>query len=122
MATGIIGWRGAIFSEFSVGLAAVTHAYRKLTNQSIKSECIRPGVPLSLDDAERLITQYVEVYNGQRLHSSLGYITPQDMLEGRQAEIHAARDRKLGEARRKRETEAQAKREQPVTPSSLQAA
>ena len=91
-------------------------------NQSIKSECIRPGVPLSLDDAERLIAQYVEVYNGQRLHSSLGYITPQDMLEGRQAEIHAARDRKLGEARRKRETEAQAKREQPVTPSSLQAA
>ena len=27
-------------------------------NESIRSECIRPGVPLSLDDAERPIVQY----------------------------------------------------------------
>ena len=53
-------------------------------NKSIKSECIRPGVPLSLADAERLVVQYVQVYNEQRLHSSLGYITPRTMLEGRQ--------------------------------------
>lgn len=72
-------------------------------NQSIKSECIRPGVPLSIEDAEKLIEQYVAVYNGQRLHSSLGYITPQAMLEGRRAEIHAARDRKLEQARQRRE-------------------
>lgn len=72
-------------------------------NQSIKSECIRPGVPLSLEDAERLIAQYVQVYNEQRLHSSLGYVTPKAILEGRQAEIHAERDRKLEQARRKRE-------------------
>ena len=71
-------------------------------NQSIKSECIRPGVPLSLADAERLITQYVEVYNEQRLHSSLGYVTPRAMLEGRRAEIHRERDRKLAQARLKR--------------------
>jgi putative transposase len=48
-------------------------------------------VPLCHDDAERLITQYVAVYNEQRLHSSLGYVTPKDMLEGRQAGIHAER-------------------------------
>jgi putative transposase len=41
-------------------------------NKSIKSECIHRGVPLSLDDAERLIAQYVQVYNEQRLHSSIG--------------------------------------------------
>ena len=35
-----------------------------------------------------------------RLHSAIGYVTPQDMLAGRQTEIHAARDRKLEEARR----------------------
>ena len=28
-------------------------------------------------------------------HSAIGYVTPLDMLAGRQAEIHAARDRKL---------------------------
>jgi transposase InsO family protein len=75
-------------------------------NQSIKSECIRPGVPLSVEDAERLITQYVTVYNEQRLHSSLGYITPLARLQGRQHEIHAARDRKLEQARRQREQDA----------------
>jgi len=72
-------------------------------NKSIKSECIRPGVPLSLDDAERLIVRYVQVYNEQRLHSSVGYITPKDMLEGRQKQIHAERDRKLEQARKQRE-------------------
>ena len=72
-------------------------------NGSIKSECIRPGVPLSLEDAERLIAQYITVYNAQRLHSSLGYITPKAMMEGRQAQIHAERDRKLEEARIARE-------------------
>jgi putative transposase len=72
-------------------------------NQSIKSECIRPGVPLSLEDAGRLIVQYVQVYNEQRLHSALGYVTPKDMLEGRRAQIHVERDRKLELALRQRE-------------------
>lgn len=75
-------------------------------NKSIKSECIRPGVPLSLADAKQLVEQYVTVYNQQRLHSGIGYVTPQDMMAGRQAEIHASRDRKLEEARRRRELEA----------------
>jgi transposase InsO family protein len=78
-------------------------------NKSIKSECIRPGVPLSLADAERLVVQYVQVYNEQRLHSSLGYITPKDMLEGRQQKIHAERDRKLEQARKQREETARAR-------------
>ena len=42
-------------------------------------------------------------YNTVRLHSAIGYVTPQDRLAGRQAEIHAARDRKLEEARRLRQ-------------------
>jgi hypothetical protein len=91
-------------------------------NKSIKSECIRPGVPLSLEDAERLITQYVAVYNEQRLHSSIGYVTPKDMLEGRQAEIHAARDRKLEQARRDRDAAAKKDGEWSLSPSSLEAA
>jgi putative transposase len=37
----------------------------------------------------------VDHYNTVRLHSAIGYVTPHDMLAGRQAEIHAARDRKL---------------------------
>ena len=72
-------------------------------HKSVKGECIRPGAPLSPGDARRLIGQYVDHYNTVRLHSAIGYVTPADMLAGRQTEIHAARDRKLQEARRQRQ-------------------
>jgi putative transposase len=91
-------------------------------NGSIKSECIRPGVPLSLDDAERLIAQYIEVYNDQRLHSSLGYVTPKDMLEGRRTQIHAERDRKLEHARQQREQMTLTQRSKSTLPLQDQAA
>ena len=87
-------------------------------NGSIKSECIRPGVPLSLDDAIRLVAQYVQVYNEQRLHSAIGYVTPKAMLEGRQKQIHAERDHKLEAARRQREHAARSKRTPQVEPQS----
>jgi putative transposase len=72
-------------------------------HQSLKGECIRPGTPLTLEDGQQLIQEYVEHYNTVRLHSAIGYVTPADMLAGRQAEIHAARDRKLEEARLQRQ-------------------
>ncbi len=72
-------------------------------HKSLKSECIRPGTPLSLGDAKRLIQQYVDRYNYVRLHSAIGYVTPSDMLAGRQAEVHAQRDHKLEEARHQRQ-------------------
>jgi putative transposase len=72
-------------------------------HKSLKSECIRPGTPLSPVDARRLIQQYVDHYNQVRLHSAIGFVTPHDMLAGRQAEIHAARDRKLESARAQRQ-------------------
>jgi hypothetical protein len=71
-------------------------------HKSLKSECLRPGTPLSLEDAKRLIRQYVDRYNNVRLHSAIGYVRPSDMLAGRQAEIHAERDRKLEAARQQR--------------------
>ena len=72
-------------------------------NKSIKSECIRPGVPLCREDAERLVEQYVAVYNEKRLHSALRYVTPKDALEGRDKAIWEARDQKLEAARQRRE-------------------
>jgi putative transposase len=67
--------------------------------QVIKGECIRPGTPLSLRDARRLVQGYVEHYKDVRLNSAIGYITPKDMLAGHQQEIQAERDRKLEAAR-----------------------
>lgn len=71
-------------------------------HKSLKAECIRPRCPLDLEDARRIVGEYVEHYNTRRLHSAIGYITPADMLAGRAAQIHAERDRKLEEARRQR--------------------
>ena len=77
-------------------------------HKSLKSECIRPGTPLSLEDARRLVEGYVEHYNNVRLNSATGYITPKDVLERRQQEIHAERDRKLAAARQFRQIRRQA--------------
>jgi transposase InsO family protein len=71
-------------------------------HRTIKGDCIRPGTPLSLEDARRLVADYVERYNEVRLHSALGYITPGDKLRGREAEIFDARDAKLEAARKRR--------------------
>src|SRR2546430_211710 len=73
----------------------------------LKQDCIRPGTPLTLEDARRIVTRFVEHYNTVRLHSALGYVTPKDKLEGREKEIFDARDRKLEEARERRKTRRQ---------------
>ena len=79
-------------------------------HRSVKSECIRPGTPLTLADARRLVGNYVEHYNTVRLHSAIGYVTPRDKLKDRQQVIFAERDRKLHEAREKRKAKRQAVR------------
>jgi hypothetical protein len=58
-----------------------------------------------LEQAQAVIDIYVDYYNRARLHSAIGYIAPFDMLNGRQAEIHAARDEKLRLGREKRRHE-----------------
>jgi len=71
-------------------------------HQSLKRECIRPKTPLSLNDARRVVTGFVDQYNTVRLHSAIGYIAPIDRLEGRSETIFAERKRKLTEARQRR--------------------
>ena len=65
----------------------------------MKAEAIRPKTPLNLADARRVVGDFVEEYNTTRLHSAIGYVTPQDRLEGRHTQIWAERDRKLEVAR-----------------------
>lgn len=74
---------------------------------TIKEECIRPGVPLSLDDARRMVQKYISYYNETRLHSAIGYVAPLDKLEGRDIEIFKERDRKLEAARELRKLKRQ---------------
>lgn len=68
-------------------------------HKTIKGTCIRLNTPLSLDDAIRVVTGFVDQYNNRRLHSAIGYIAPNDKLKGRAKTIHEARDAKLAAAR-----------------------
>lgn len=71
-------------------------------HKTIKGDCIRVNTPLSLSDAQRLVTDFVDHYNNRRLHSAIDYITPGDKLCGRSEAILAAREAKLAAAREAR--------------------
>jgi transposase InsO family protein len=71
-------------------------------HKTIKGTCIRVNTPLSLADARRLVTDFVDHYNNKRLHSAIGYITPKDKLDGRAETILSQRDAKLAAAREAR--------------------
>ncbi len=71
-------------------------------HKTLKGECLRPKTPLSLDDARRLVAEYVVHYNTVRLHSSIGFVAPADKLTGKDQEIFKERDQKLEAAREQR--------------------
>lgn len=109
------------FKEF-IRIAGMTHVktspYYPQSNgkierwhKTLKGECIRVQVPLSLDDCRRLVVDYVAHYNDVRLHSAIGYITPRDKLAGRDKDISDNRDRKLADARERRKQQRQAAHE-----------
>ncbi|MHC4752966.1 MAG: IS3 family transposase [Planctomycetota bacterium] len=77
-------------------------------HRTIKGRCIRVNTPLSLADARRVVTGFVDHYNSKRLHSAIGYITPKDKLEGRAETILADREAKLVAARKMRKAKRKA--------------
>jgi putative transposase len=85
-------------------------------HKTLKSQCLRPKTPLSLEDAKRLVADFVDYYNTIRLHSAIGYITPKDKLKGNEKIIFQQRDRKLEEARERRKL----KRRTQIRPTNIQ--
>lgn len=109
------------FKEF-IRLTGITHVrtspYYPQSNgklerwhKSLKSEGIRPFSPANLEQARSRVAAYVEHYNHVRLHSAVGYITPADKLNGLAKVIFDERDRKLEEARARRQQARQTARE-----------
>jgi putative transposase len=74
--------------------------------KTLKGGCIRVKTPLSLEDARRLVAEFVAYYNTVRLHSAIAYITPADKLAGRAEAIWASRTHKLAMAAAKRRAKA----------------
>ena len=108
------------FKEF-IRLSGMTHVrtspYYPQSNgkleryhRTIKADGIRPNTPLSLDDARRIVANFVGHYNDVRLHSAIQYITPADKLAGRAEAILTARDAKLAAAREARKARRQRER------------
>lgn len=71
-------------------------------HRTLKEQAIAPKTPLTADDLRRVVGQFIDYYNAERLHSSIGFITPLDRLAGKHTAIHAERDKKLEAAREKR--------------------
>lgn len=88
-------------------------------HKTLKGECLRPQTPLSVDDARRIVTRYVEYYNTVRLHSAIGYVTPKDRLEGRHEAIFEERDKKLAAARDQRAAKRRAAREEELAKAGV---
>ena len=79
---------------------------------TLKRDCIRPKTPLSLEEAKRVVGEFIDYYNTRRLHAGIGYVAPKDKLQGRERKIFADRDRKLARARASRKANRQRGKEQ----------
>ncbi len=60
--------------------------------------------------ARRKVADYVGHYNHSRLHSAIGYVAPADKPNGLEQVIFAERDRKIEEARERRQQTRQTER------------
>lgn len=76
-------------------------------HRTLKEQAIRPKTPLDLQDARRVAGEFIDHYNHVRLHSAIGFITPQDRLQNRHLQIFADRDKKLESARQQRKLKRQ---------------
>jgi putative transposase len=69
---------------------------------TIKSEAIRNMPKFTLVQMKKEVGEWIHHYNYKRLHSSLDYVAPMDVMEGRRDSILSERKRKLLEGKQKR--------------------
>jgi transposase InsO family protein len=76
-------------------------------HRTLKHNAIRPKIPLTLQDARRVVAEYITHYNDVRLHSAIYYVTPRDRLEDRHDQILKQREDRLAKARQIRKLKRQ---------------
>ena len=68
-------------------------------HRSIKEKCIRPKNADTVEEARLTVAKWISHYNNERLHSAIGYVSPNDMMNGRAKDIHKIRDELFENAR-----------------------
>jgi hypothetical protein len=61
----------------------------------LKSECIQPKVPLSLEDARKIVGESVSRFNDSHLCSAGDFVTPWRKLQGQESRIFAQLEQNL---------------------------
>lgn len=69
---------------------------------TIKSEAIRNMPKFTLEQVKNEVEEWIRFYNYERLHSSLDYVAPMDVLENRKESILLERKQKMLEGKQKR--------------------
>jgi len=67
-------------------------------HKTTKTETIRKQSYLSIEDAGKQIADYIRLYNENRLHSALYYLTPKEVFEGKMNQRLKEREKKLEQA------------------------
>ncbi|AFN74244.1 integrase catalytic subunit [Melioribacter roseus P3M-2] len=97
------------FSEY-LRLAGLTHIKTSIGypqsngkiekfHSTINRECLNRYSFIDINDAKKQIKNFIDYYNTKRLHSSLSYLTPEDLLLGRANERLRERKRKIQKAK-----------------------
>lgn len=90
-----------IVASFSRPRVSDDNPYSESLFNTLKSRPWFPQQPFgSLEEARGWVSSFVDWYNGEHLHSSIGYVTPNDRHAGRDVDIVAKRREVFEQARR----------------------
>jgi len=87
-------------------------------HKNIKTECLRRRSFLTQRELKAAVASYIDCYNHKRLHSGIHYLPPVAMLDGSAESILRQRDRKLEQARKRRQQNYLAKKQKALNEKS----
>ena len=79
----LIEWLGMPDKRLGIRNKSQSNGKLERFHRSLEEECLKGKALLEIEDARKIIAGYVNFYNEKRLHRSLHYLTPKEVLEGK---------------------------------------